>query len=167
MRKSQSSLSKHPVRFFCCEIQTNLTLCHSRSGFPEEKDVYKLKSKGKPITCFRCKGSAAPIGSGVAAGVAVGRRMLSCDYCSLHWHLDCLDPPPPTMPHPVRKWMCPNHAQSLLVSNNRRCLEGVLLTCATLGKAQEKDFEGRHEGGTSHPSRHEEQWSNRDSRSRR
>jgi hypothetical protein len=78
--------------------------------------VYKLKSKGKTITCFRCKGSAAPTGPGVAAGVAMGRRMLSCDYCSLHWHLDCLDPPPPTMPHPMRKWMCPNHAQSLLVS---------------------------------------------------
>jgi hypothetical protein len=87
------------------------------------------------VICFRCKGSAAPIGSGVAAGIALGRRMLSCDYCSLHWHLDCLDPPPPTMPHPIRKWMCPNHAHPLLVSIPCRTASLRLLLTASLARA--------------------------------
>lgn len=55
--------------------------------------------------------SAAPIGSGVAQGLKQARRIVSCDYCSSSWHLDCLDPPMINMPHPQRKWMCPNHAQ--------------------------------------------------------
>src|ERR1700761_5943086 len=44
------------------------------------------------------------------------RSMLSCDYCSLSWHLDCLDPPLTTMPPMTRKWMCPNHFQQTIVS---------------------------------------------------
>ncbi|CEH13777.1 PHD Zn-finger protein [Ceraceosorus bombacis] len=37
------------------------------------------------------------------------RRIVSCDFCPLHWHLDCVDPPLISMPHETRKWMCPNH----------------------------------------------------------
>ncbi|KAL1453829.1 hypothetical protein WDU94_010140, partial [Cyamophila willieti] len=38
--------------------------------------------------------------------------LLGCDYCPLHFHLDCLDPPltsPPTL-----TWMCPTHPQHVL-----------------------------------------------------
>lgn len=39
------------------------------------------------------------------------RKVISCDFCNLHWHLDCLNPPLATMPSLARKWMCPNHIE--------------------------------------------------------
>ena len=45
-------------------------------------------------------------------------RIVSCDYCSLHWHLDCLDPPMVQMPSPLKKWMCPNHVEHDMVCND-------------------------------------------------
>jgi hypothetical protein len=88
----------------------------SRSGFPEDRDAFRLKNKGKTILCFRCKGSAAPIGNKVQYGLAPGRKMLSCDYCNLNWHADCLEPPLMVMPNPQKKWQCPNHASHVAVS---------------------------------------------------
>ncbi|CAO1626281.1 unnamed protein product [Sympodiomycopsis kandeliae] len=43
------------------------------------------------------------------------RRLVSCDFCTLHWHLDCLDPPLSNMPSNFRKWKCPCHIEELLV----------------------------------------------------
>lgn len=40
--------------------------------------------------------------------------LVSCDFCSLVFHLDCLDPPLVCMP--VGKWMCPNHPQNIVTS---------------------------------------------------
>lgn len=40
---------------------------------------------------------------------------MSCDHCALHWHLDCLNPPLASMPNSGRKWMCPNHAEQVMV----------------------------------------------------
>ncbi|KAJ9102518.1 hypothetical protein QFC21_002918 [Naganishia friedmannii] len=85
-----------------------------RAGFPEERDSYRLKSKGHTILCYKCKGSAAPTGSDTAPGLAIGRSIVTCDYCPLSWHLDCLDPPAAIMPTSQRKWMCPNHAAQVL-----------------------------------------------------
>lgn len=42
------------------------------------------------------------------------RKIIGCDFCSLHWHLDCLDPPLATMPSLSRKWMCPNHIDHVI-----------------------------------------------------
>lgn len=42
------------------------------------------------------------------------RRIVSCDFCSLHWHLDCLDPPLANMPSNFRKWKCPCHIDEFL-----------------------------------------------------
>lgn len=50
------------------------------------------------------------------------KSIVSCDYCTLHWHLDCLDPPLPTLPPFNKKWMCPNHAERVLVSPNSTSL---------------------------------------------
>ena len=43
------------------------------------------------------------------------KEMVSCDFCPLSFHLDCLDPP---LPHPPisASWMCPNHAEHAMVS---------------------------------------------------
>lgn len=50
--------------------------------------------------CFTCKKSCkkAPL--------------ISCDYCSLYFHQDCLDPPMCALP--AGRWMCPNHPQHFI-----------------------------------------------------
>ena len=54
----------------------------------------------------------------LAADLALqATRIISCDYCTLHWHLDCLDPPMVQMPSPLKRWMCPNHVEHDMVCN--------------------------------------------------
>ncbi|KAF5280728.1 hypothetical protein FQA39_LY18011 [Lamprigera yunnana] len=38
--------------------------------------------------------------------------LITCDYCSLLYHLDCLDPPLSTPPS--GRWLCPNHVENFL-----------------------------------------------------
>ncbi|KAH8304619.1 hypothetical protein KR018_001737, partial [Drosophila ironensis] len=54
-------------------------------------------------TCFYCNRSCkrAPL--------------ISCDYCPLFYHQDCLDPPLTSLP--VGLWMCPNHAENFIDAN--------------------------------------------------
>lgn len=102
----------------------------SRHGQLEDRDPHRLRDRnGAPVLCFQCGTSALP--GGLAATVPAAKRarratskvavpetwkdIVSCDYCNLHWHLDCLDPPLPTIPLFNKKWMCPNHAERVLV----------------------------------------------------
>ncbi|KAM0792241.1 hypothetical protein ACM66B_004935 [Microbotryomycetes sp. NB124-2] len=72
----------------------------------EDRDGYRLKDKaGKAILCYACSESAS---------IPNQRRIISCDFCDQHWHLDCLDPPMIGMPPPTRKWMCPVHSDHVL-----------------------------------------------------
>lgn len=103
----------------------------SRHGQLEDRDPYRLKDKnGDPVLCFKCGTSALPPGVAAAAPAAkrarrgsdssspprdYGRSIISCDYCPLHWHLDCVDPPLASMPPWGKKWMCPNHADRIFV----------------------------------------------------
>ncbi|KAG1715664.1 hypothetical protein ID866_1506, partial [Astraeus odoratus] len=108
----------------------------NRHGQLEDRDPYRLKDRnGVPVICFRCGKSALP--SGVVASTSSSkyprrsastvhsmtpdswRCMVSCDYCNLHWHLDCLDPPLTSMPSYGKKWMCPNHADQVLQPKRR------------------------------------------------
>lgn len=108
----------------------------NRQGFLEERDPFQLRDKrGEPVLCFRCGQSALPRDAvtvrpgesveaaehrAIAAAVAAdaqgradsppGRRMLSCDFCTLHWHLDCVQPALSSMPPPTRRWRCPAHS---------------------------------------------------------
>ena len=41
--------------------------------------------------------------------------LISCDYCTLYFHQDCLDPPMTALP--AGRWMCPNHPQHFIVRN--------------------------------------------------
>ncbi|KIK91128.1 hypothetical protein PAXRUDRAFT_831105 [Paxillus rubicundulus Ve08.2h10] len=107
----------------------------NRHGQLEERDPYRLKDRnGVPIICFRCGASALPSGLAASApsdncsrrstsmtrsGPESGKAMVSCDYCNLHWHLDCLDPPLTSMPSFGKKWMCPNHADQVLQPKRR------------------------------------------------
>lgn len=57
-----------------------------------------------------------PLGALTTDPGASWRQIISCDYCALHWHLDCLSPPMAAMPNSGRKWMCPNHVEQAMVS---------------------------------------------------
>lgn len=116
------------VDYSSCHNLTNVFV--SRHGQYEERNPYQLKDKnGAPVLCFRCGTSALPPGLAAAAPATkrarrstaktpvpeTGKSILSCDHCPLFWHLDCLDPPLPTMPPITKRWMCPNHADQILV----------------------------------------------------
>ncbi|RPA93164.1 hypothetical protein L873DRAFT_1706454 [Choiromyces venosus 120613-1] len=83
------------------DVRDNKTQRFGRSGFPEEYDTHRLKGKsGDIILCHSCRKSAAD-----------GQRIISCDFCPLNWHLDCVSPMPMPNPPPAqKKWMCPAHA---------------------------------------------------------
>ncbi|KAH8117160.1 hypothetical protein DFH11DRAFT_1573457 [Phellopilus nigrolimitatus] len=95
-----------------------------RHGVGEERDPYRLKDhKGTPVLCFRCGKSTLPQNTDASPSTKRPRRsstmaspsihwkgILSCDFCPLHWHIDCLDPPLASLPSLSRKWRCPNHA---------------------------------------------------------
>ena len=55
------------------------------------------------IFCHACRGTQAKA------------PLYGCDYCSLSWHMDCIDPPISHPPNPASKWMCPSHADHFLV----------------------------------------------------
>lgn len=135
------------VRSFFKDVATGSNGCYldsseikpprlNRHGQLEEREPYRLKDKnGIPVLCFRCGTSTLPSVVDVSAPPAkrsrrstssshsttpeVWRSMVSCDYCSLHWHLDCLDPPLVTMPPFNKKWMCPNHVDHALQPKRR------------------------------------------------
>ncbi|KAI9641532.1 hypothetical protein NHQ30_010344 [Ciborinia camelliae] len=74
-------------------------------GYDETPDYFKLKdNKGNPILCHNCHLSASQ----------PSRAIIPCSYCSLSWHLDCLDPPLAKEPPPGRSWRCPAHVDDLL-----------------------------------------------------
>lgn len=54
------------------------------------------------MLCHSCHGSAKE-----------DRPIIPCAFCSLWWHIDCLDPPlanPPVL----RNWRCPAHVDDIL-----------------------------------------------------
>lgn len=62
--------------------------------------------KGRPYLCHRC------------GKLGLQRRtMVSCDYCPLKWHLDCLREPVALAKTLGLKWRCPNHVEALLPPN--------------------------------------------------
>ena len=60
----------------------------------------RLDVDSRQVVCYVC-------GKSSRAG-----PLVSCDYCPLSFHLDCLDPPMSEIPRDV--WMCPNHVECFL-----------------------------------------------------
>ncbi len=96
---------------------------------PEERDLYRLRNKGKVPLCFRCKSSAAPRLPTGAVTSQHARKLIPCDYCELYWHMDCVEPPMAVAPTSARKWQCPNHAQHAAVSKSDLDAERLPLIC--------------------------------------
>ncbi|KAF3987044.1 hypothetical protein FT663_03149 [Candidozyma haemuli var. vulneris] len=70
----------------------------------EDLDVESLYDKsGRPFLCHRCRESGLK-----------RRTLVSCDYCPLHWHLDCLPEPVSSAKTIGLKWRCPNHVENLV-----------------------------------------------------
>ncbi|KAJ1308525.1 hypothetical protein OPQ81_004228 [Rhizoctonia solani] len=88
----------------------------NRHGFVEERDPYRLRDRhGALVLCCQCGTSASSSTMDDRAHSNGdfsnrGRPIISCDYCRLHWHMDCLEPPLAVLPANGRKWMCPNHS---------------------------------------------------------
>ena len=100
------------MRRVTCFADVADSIIRTRAGWDEVPDLLKLKdSKGKYVLCFRCGKSSLS-----------HQEIIPCDYCNLHWHLDCLDPPmanpPPRGPNgkPRYNWMCPNHVDHELLA---------------------------------------------------
>lgn len=78
----------------------------NRAGWDEAPDYLRLKdTKGNTILCHQCHLSAAS-----------GKLIIPCSFCSLSWHLDCLDPPMANPPPMNRLWKCPCHIDDLLAT---------------------------------------------------
>ncbi|KAL1691417.1 hypothetical protein GGG16DRAFT_124900 [Schizophyllum commune] len=104
----------------------------NRQGQLEERDPYRLRDRnGNPVLCYACGLSALPDGAvnradtpehpssaSVVSQQTRWKSIVSCDFCSSHWHLDCLDPPE-AMPPLSKKWKCPNHADRIVRPKNR------------------------------------------------
>lgn len=115
----------------CTSFQL-LTSSRVRNADDEMADIKKFRESVKNGTamCFACGGSSNEDRRDIDPNT-VPRELVSCDYCVLSWHLDCLDPPrasnpklvaqDETEPLPKAKgkkkdkpkvittWMCPNH----------------------------------------------------------
>jgi len=66
----------------------------------DEKRRKVEEDSDKPLMCYIC-GKTNRVGP-----------LVTCDYCPLSFHLDCLDPPMSEIPRDV--WMCPNHVETFL-----------------------------------------------------
>ncbi|KAK9896650.1 hypothetical protein P389DRAFT_82470 [Cystobasidium minutum MCA 4210] len=83
-------------------------------GGYEERDPYKVKDRqGRTVLCHRCREPASQ---------AKHKRIVACDFCEYHWHLDCIDPPLVGMPAVTRRFMCPAHADEA-VPHRRKALK--------------------------------------------
>ncbi|KAL7753763.1 hypothetical protein RI367_000694 [Sorochytrium milnesiophthora] len=73
-----------------------------RNGYmlPEyARDYQRTRlADGSVVLCYRCCSRATRTA-----------QIISCDFCPLYWHWDCLDPPMIHPPSAAVKWMCPIH----------------------------------------------------------
>ncbi|CAI6334970.1 unnamed protein product [Periconia digitata] len=84
------------------------------SGYGYQRPDYtKVFDGDKAILCVQC---------GLTSSNK--RQMLKCDFCAVHWHLDCLDPPLANPPHINLEsaqrdaWRCPRHIEHDLRSGS-------------------------------------------------
>ncbi|CAG8749774.1 1897_t:CDS:2 [Gigaspora margarita] len=87
-----------------------------RNGFTLEPDHHRMMDdNGKLIRCNLCRLPPSKL-----------KPVMSCDFCELHWHFDCLSPPLVISVPANKKWMCPCHADHALPPLRRLCSESNL-----------------------------------------
>lgn len=100
-------------------------LCYRCGGtaLPSESDGgTAAKASKSSIGISRSSGASGHVKAATPAEPTIRegtgwRKIVSCDFCPLHWHIDCVDPPMLGMPSNLRKWMCPAHSDHV---NDRR-----------------------------------------------
>lgn len=87
--------NKNPTQF-----QVPRDFLHAVQKQPRNYEARGLYDwRGRVKLCYKCRCSG------------VQSALLSCSYCTNHWHLDCLSPP--LAGHPPQPWQCPLHAHSV------------------------------------------------------
>ncbi|KAI9229143.1 MAG: hypothetical protein DHS80DRAFT_22624 [Piptocephalis tieghemiana] len=101
----------------------------SRTDFREDgNELKKLHDpKGKVRLCYHCSKSA------------IRGRMVSCDYCPLHWHLNCLGSA--SIPPARRKWRCPAHVEHATVQPKKVPSKGKAIQVAPERAPIDGDYE--------------------------
>lgn len=96
-----------PVLCYCCGGTALPEPGQSPSSASAESSTWKARGGNAQTT--------SPSGSekkvhAAEHGYQGWRQIVSCDFCRLHWHVDCVSPPMLGMPSNSRKWMCPAHS---------------------------------------------------------
>lgn len=111
-RKLRESTFENVSTGPCGEYQDSSVSKNTRPiklGKLEELDPLNIYDKnGKPLICYRC------------GLTGLNKEITKCGYCDLSWHLDCLNPPLPSVKTLGTKWKCPNHVLDLIPTKKRR-----------------------------------------------
>lgn len=88
-----------------------------KRGVLQQLDPVKLYNKdGEPYLCYKCGESGLH-----------GKELAQCEYCDLVWHLDCINPPLPSVKMLGTKWKCPSHVDDLYPEKQRRVKKSTVV----------------------------------------
>ncbi|SCU97569.1 LAMI_0F10550g1_1 [Lachancea mirantina] len=77
------------------------------------------QENNKLLVCYNCRQSKM----GTVDHPEDERLIMTCDYCSTPWHLDCLpDVPRASFKNLGSRWSCPLHANDLIKNKRRRLI---------------------------------------------
>ncbi|KAI8345202.1 hypothetical protein B0O80DRAFT_296130 [Mortierella sp. GBAus27b] len=94
------------------EVAIETTLAQPQA---EESDLQQYEANGNVQPCHKCNSNPTR-----------DQRMISCDFCPLHWHQSCLSPsmaPPSSGRH---TWKCPSHADHTPRRSKRKGASPIL-----------------------------------------
>lgn len=92
----------------------------STGDFVDTKETKSGRGRGVDADLFRLNGEEGDtILCHVCGKSALHGPIITCDFCPLSWHLDCLNPPMTHPLPPTKKWMCPTHAEYLMQKNRK------------------------------------------------
>lgn len=96
---------------------TQFMSTRNKNAILGKSDFSTLKDRhGNFIQCYHCRKTA------------IRKTMIACDYCSLFWHLDCLNPPMTTPLNSTKKWKCPNHAENIIKFSRKKKYSEIIST---------------------------------------
>ena len=93
----------------------------STGDYVDTREMKHTRGRGADVDLFRVKNGdeGDTILCHVCAKSALHGPIITCDFCPLSWHLDCLNPPMTHPLPPTKRWMCPAHAEYLMQKNRK------------------------------------------------
>lgn len=92
---------------------------HLKNPNSEDFEFYVDKETRIPLRCQKCGDIAHQLKNEFASSQMIVKPMITCDYCPLSWHIDCLNPPMSTVKQLGRKWFCPAHLEDIIMKQRR------------------------------------------------